>query len=48
MEVLLETIQEAEVENRVPPGIYVEYGYMPYERGKFSDSALWFTKERDK
>ena len=48
MEALKETIQEAEAENRVPPGIYAEYGYMLYERRKFPDSALWFAKERDK
>lgn len=48
MEGLQEIIQDGEAENRVPPGIYAEYGYMLYERGKFPDAVLWYTKERDK
>lgn len=48
MEGLQEIIQDGEAENRVPPGIYAEYGYMLYERGKFPDAVLWYTKERDR
>lgn len=48
MEGLQEIIQDGEAENRVPPGIYAEYGYMLYERGKFPDAVVWYTKERDK
>ncbi len=48
IEGLYETILKSEAENRVPPGIYAEYGYMLYERGKFSEAIVWYNKERDK
>ncbi len=48
VEGLYEIIQEGEAENRIPPGIYAEYGYMMYERGRFPEAAIWFGKERDK
>ncbi len=48
MEALQEIIQESEVEGTVPPGIYAEYGYMLYERGKFPDAVIWYSKELEK
>ncbi len=48
LEGIYEVIREGEAENRVPPGIYAEYGYLLYERGKFTDASVWFAKERDK
>jgi len=48
MEALQEIIQEAEVEGRIPPGIYAEYGYMLYERGRFADAVIWYRKELEK
>jgi len=48
MEGLYEIIQAGEPENRVPPGIYAEYGFTLYERGKFADAVVWYKKESDK
>lgn len=48
MEGLYEIIQKADAEGRVPPGIYAEYGYQLYERGKFAEAVVWYLKERDK
>jgi len=45
---LKETIDEAESENRVPPGIYAEYGFAMYERGKMEQAVLYYQKESDK
>lgn len=48
MEGLYEVIQDGEASNRVPPGIYAEYGYLLYERGRYPEAVVWFRKERDK
>jgi len=48
MEALQEIIQESELDGTVPPGIYAEYGYMLYERGKFPDAVIWYRKELEK
>lgn len=47
MQGLYEIIQGSEAEGRVPPGIYAEYGYQLYERGRFADALIWYAKERD-
>lgn len=41
-------IQGSEPAGKVPPGIYAEYGYALYERGRYDESVVWFVKERDK
>ena len=46
MEALQEIMQEGEASGRVPPGIYAEYGYQLYERGRYPEAVIWFTKER--
>jgi hypothetical protein len=48
MERLYEIILDGEPENRVPPGIYAEYGFMLYEKGKLADAVIWYRKEREK
>lgn len=48
MEALYEIILEGDAENRVPPGIYAEYGYMLYERGRYPEAITWYHKERAK
>jgi len=47
MQGLYDIIQGSEAEGRVPPGIYAEYGYQLYERGRFADASIWYAKERD-
>jgi hypothetical protein len=32
---------------RMPPGLYAEYGYALYEEGRGDDAVIWFEKERD-
>ena len=46
MESLHEIILDGESSGRVPPGIYAEYGYQLYERGRYPEAVAWFTKER--
>lgn len=48
MEGLYEVIQDGETTGRVPPGIYAEYGYLLYERGRYPDAIIWFKKEQGK
>ncbi|MGA7829133.1 MAG: DUF4810 domain-containing protein [Geobacteraceae bacterium] len=45
---LKETIDEAESENSVPPGIYAEYGFAMYEQGKIEQAVLYYQKESNK
>jgi hypothetical protein len=33
---------------RIPPGLYAEYGYALYEEGRGDEAVIWFEKERDK
>lgn len=44
---LYEIIDSVEVDGRIPPGIYAEYGYQLFERGKFDDAVIWFVKEKN-
>jgi hypothetical protein len=52
MEAHLERLQEyvnnAEAEDRVPPGLYAEYGYCLYELGNIDEAVLYFEKEKAK
>ena len=44
---LQETITVAERDGRLPPGIYAEYGYQLFERGRYPEAVVWFAKERE-
>lgn len=48
VENLKEVIEEGESDGTVPPGIYAEYGFALYEKGKFFDAIVFFQKEQDK
>jgi hypothetical protein len=45
---LLVIITNAEATNKVPPGIYAEYGFALLELGNRAGAAEWFAKERAK
>ena len=45
---LKETLEEAESSNRVPPGIYAEYGFLMYEQGNSLQAIQYYQKESDK
>lgn len=45
---LKETVEEAESSNRVPPGIYAEYGFLMYEQGNSLQAIQYYQKEADK
>lgn len=42
-----EIIESAESKNKVPPGIYAEYGYLMYEKGDIAKAVLFYQKEAD-
>jgi hypothetical protein len=42
------SIVKAEAENRVPPGMYAEYGYALLDLNRPADAVAQFTKERSK
>jgi hypothetical protein len=50
MEVFAEKLQKsvlaAEEANKVPPGLYAEYGFLLYEMGSYSDAVGYFQKEK--
>jgi hypothetical protein len=48
IERLEKDIQKAEEKNKVPPGIYAEYGFMMLETGATDQALVYFAKERDK
>ena len=48
IEQLKNIVQEAELSDNVPPGIYAEYGYTFFERGQYNDAKIYFQKEYDK
>lgn len=48
LENLKEIIENAEKEDRVPPGLYAEYGYALYETGIISEAIVNFEKEKAK
>ena len=37
----------AETDNKIPPGLYAEYGYALLEAGQDSQAVIYFQKERD-
>jgi|JI10StandDraft_1071094.scaffolds.fasta_scaffold312693_3 hypothetical protein len=41
-------IEKAEAKNRVPPGMYAEYGYAMLELNQDQQALAYFAKERDK
>lgn len=47
-ESLQKIVVEAEAEQKVPPGIYAEYGYVLYEQGYNTDAIQYFQKESEK
>lgn len=48
LERLKEIVQEAEAQDRVPPGLYAEYGYALYESGNIREALSYFEKEKAK
>ena len=47
-EKLYENVENAEVDGKVPPGLYAEYGYMALENGDTDTALVFFAKERDR
>jgi hypothetical protein len=47
-EALQEIVVEAEADQKVPPGIYAEYGYFLYEQGCNTEAIQYFQKESNK
>lgn len=45
---LKEIIDYAEPEERVPPGLYAEYGFVMYEQGNTQQAVLYYQKEANK
>ena len=45
---LKSTIEKGAESDKVPPGIFAEYGFVLYEKGNFEESLIYFKKERDK
>jgi hypothetical protein len=43
---LEETIAKAEEKNKVPPGLYAEYGFIQYELKNYSVAIDYFNKEK--
>jgi hypothetical protein len=41
-----ETLEDAVSENRVPPGLYADYGFMFYQRGNKNAAIEYFEKEK--
>lgn len=48
LEHLKEIVNNAEVENRIPPGLYAEYGYALFESGNTIEAITYFEKEKAK
>lgn len=42
------TIHAGEKDNRIPPGIYAEYGYILYESGRYDEAIEFFKKEQER
>ena len=40
-------VQESEDDNKVPPGLYAEYGYALLEAGQDNQAIVYFQKERE-
>ncbi len=45
---LKEILDNAEPEDKVPPGIYAEYGFVMYEEGNTQQAILYYQKEATK
>jgi hypothetical protein len=48
LERLKEIVINAEAENRIPPGLYAEYGYALFESGNTKEAITYFEKEKAK
>ena len=48
LERLKEIVNNAETENRIPPGLYAEYGYALFESGNTKEAIAYFEKEKAK
>jgi len=48
LERLGEIVREAETQDRVPPGLYAEYGYALYLKGSTGEALTYFEKEKAK
>lgn len=46
MEALEDAIQEGEADQRVPPGLYAEYGYLLMAKGRRDEAIVYFNKEK--
>ena len=41
-------VQKAEVEkDRIPPGLYAEYGYALFEAGRLDEALTYYQRERE-
>jgi len=48
VERLGEIVRKAEVEkDKVPPGLYAEYGYALFEMGRLDEAIVYYKKERE-
>ena len=48
LERLGQIVQKAEVEkDRIPPGLYAEYGYALFEAGRLDEAIIYYQKERE-
>jgi len=48
LERLGQIVQKAEVEkDKVPPGLYAEYGYALFEVGRLDEAIIYYRKERE-
>jgi len=45
---LLKAIEQGEIENTVPPGLYAEYGYTMLELDDANTASIYFQKEWEK
>ena len=44
---LSKIITDGEMQGKVPPSIYAEYGYILYVTGKHEDAIIYFKKEKE-
>jgi len=48
LERLGQIVQKAEVEkDKIPPGLYAEYGYALFEAGRLDEAIMFYRKERE-
>ena len=48
MDALQEIVSDSEKADKVPPGMYAEFGYILYEQGRIADAKGYFQKEKDR